>query len=120
MFRIMCKSKLHGATVTEANLTYEGSLTIDETLMEAARILPHEQVQVVNVNNGARFETYTIVGPRGSGTICLNGPAARLGEPGDVILILSYALMDDLEAQGLKIRVVLLGKQNEIVEILEK
>jgi aspartate 1-decarboxylase len=116
----MCKSKLHGATVTEANLKYEGSLTIDEALMEAACILPHEQVQVVNVNNGERFETYAIPGHKGSGTICLNGPAARLGEPGDIVLILSYALVDDFDAHGLKMRVILLGKWNEIVEILEK
>lgn len=83
MFRTMMKSKLHRATVTEANLNYVGSITIDEELMEAVDILPNEKVQVVNNNNGSRLETYVIPGPRGSGVICLNGAAARLVQPGD-------------------------------------
>jgi aspartate 1-decarboxylase len=88
------KSKIHRATVTEANLNYEGSVTIDSDLMDAAQILPHEQVQVLNVNNGERFDTYAIRGPRGSGVICLNGPAARLAHVGDRVIIITYALME--------------------------
>jgi len=88
------KSKIHRATVTEANLNYEGSVTLDADLMEAANILPHEQVQVLNVNNGERFDTYAIRGQRGSGVICLNGPAARLAHVGDLVIILTYAEME--------------------------
>lgn len=88
------KSKIHRATITEANLNYVGSLTIDESLMEEANMIEHEKIQVVNVNNGERIETYIIKGKRGSGVICLNGPAARKGAVGDVIVIISYALMD--------------------------
>ena len=94
MFLTMFKSKIHRATVTEANLNYMGSITIDEALMEAAGIMPNEKVQVVNNNNGARFETYVIKGTRDSGVICLNGAAARLAQPGDVVIIISYAIMD--------------------------
>ena len=93
MFLTMFKSKIHRATVTEANLNYMGSITIDEALMEAAGIMPNEKVQVVNNNNGARFETYVIKGTRDSGVICLNGAAARLAQPGDVVIIISYAIM---------------------------
>ncbi len=88
------KSKIHRVTVTEANLNYIGSVTIDEDLMDAANMIEHEKVQIVNVNNGNRLETYIIKGKRGSGVICLNGPAARLVEPQDVVIIISYALMD--------------------------
>jgi aspartate 1-decarboxylase len=88
------KSKIHRATVTEADLNYEGSITIDADLMDAADILPHEQVQILNVNNGERFDTYAIRGPRGSGVICLNGPAARLAHVGDTVIILTYAGME--------------------------
>jgi aspartate 1-decarboxylase len=88
------KSKIHRATVTEANLNYEGSVTIDADLMDAADILPHEQVQILNVNNGERFDTYAIRGARGSGIICLNGPAARLAHVGDTVIILTYAMME--------------------------
>ncbi len=88
------KSKIHRATITEANLNYVGSLTIDENLMDAANLIENEKIQVVNVNNGERIETYIIKGKRGSGVICLNGPAARKGAVGDVIVIISYALME--------------------------
>ena len=93
------KSKIHRATITEADLDYIGSITIDEDLMDAANIIEYEKVQVVNVNNGERLETYAIKGKRGSGTICLNGPAARKGMEGDVIVIISYANMDFEEAK---------------------
>ncbi len=96
---MMCKSKIHRATITEANLNYPGSLTVDCSLLEAADILPFEQVQVVNVSNGARFDTYVIEGEAGSGAMCLNGAAARLGEPGDIVIVISYALMEDAQAR---------------------
>lgn len=88
------KSKVHRAVITEANLNYVGSLTLDEDLMDAANMIEHEKIHVVNVNNGERIETYLIKGPRGSGVVCLNGAAARKGAPGDVIIVISYALMD--------------------------
>lgn len=96
------KSKIHRATITEANLHYVGSLTLDEDLMDAANIIEHEKVQVVNVNNGNRLETYVIKGKRGSGVCCLNGPAARQGAVGDVVIIISYATMDFEEAKQFK------------------
>jgi len=98
----VCKSKIHKVTVTEANLQYVGSITIDEDLMDAANLIENEKVQVVNINNGERLETYVIRGQRGSGTICLNGPAARKVAVGDVIIIISYALMDFEEAKSFK------------------
>ncbi|MFH1008031.1 MAG: aspartate 1-decarboxylase [Candidatus Latescibacterota bacterium] len=119
MQRIMCKSKLHMAVVTEANLNYEGSITIDPALLAAADMLPFERVQVVNVNNGARFETYIILGERGSGEICLNGPAARLGQVGDRVIVLSYALMSDEEAVGYSPKIIPLGENNQIREFKE-
>jgi aspartate 1-decarboxylase len=96
------KSKIHRATITEANLNYVGSITIDEDLMDGANLIEGEKVQVVNVNNGERLETYVITGKRGSGIICLNGPAARKGMVGDVIVIISYALMQFEEAKSFK------------------
>ena len=96
------KSKIHRAVVTEANLDYVGSITIDEDLMDAANMIANEKVQVLNVNNGERFETYIIVGERGSGVICLNGPAARRAEVNDVVIVVSYALMDFEEAKNHK------------------
>ncbi|MGC9150187.1 MAG: aspartate 1-decarboxylase [Microbacter sp.] len=96
------KSKIHRVTVTDANLNYIGSITLDEDLMEAANMIEFEKVQVLNINNGARFETYIIKGERGSGTVCLNGAAARLVQPGDVVLIVSFALMDFEEAKHFK------------------
>jgi aspartate 1-decarboxylase len=117
MFLTLFKSKIHRAIVTEANLNYMGSITIDEALMEAADILPNEKVQIVNNNNGARFETYVIKGPRGSGVICLNGAAARLVSPGDAVIIISYAMMDRREASEFQPTVVMVDGQNRAVEI---
>ncbi len=94
MYLSMCKAKIHRATVTEAELHYVGSLTVDEDLLDAAGLRPYEQVSIVNINNGARLETYLIKGERGSGTICLNGAAARLGQKGDLIIIIAYAYME--------------------------
>lgn len=118
MFRQMMKAKLHRATVTEANLNYVGSITIDQDLLELVDILPDEKVQIVNNNNGARFETYTIPGPRGSGVICLNGAAARLVQPGDQVIIISYGYMTDEEARKHKPRVAVLNERNEVVQLL--
>ena len=98
----VCKSKIHKVTVTEANLHYVGSITIDEDLMDAANLIENEKVQVVNVNNGERLETYVIKGERGSGIICLNGPAARKAVIGDVVIVISYATMDFEEAKTFK------------------
>jgi len=109
------KSKLHRATVTEANLNYVGSITIDRDLMEAADLWENERVQIVNNNNGARLETYVIPGERGSGVICLNGAAARLVQPGDQVIIISYAMMSNEEAKNYKPQVVILGANNQIV-----
>lgn len=97
MKRILFKSKVHRATITQAELYYEGSLTLDADLMKAANLLPYEQVAIVNVNNGERFETYLIEGPAGSGVVCLNGPAARKGALGDEIIIISYGVFEDTE-----------------------
>ncbi len=102
MFIEVCKSKIHKATITEANLQYVGSITIDEDLMDAANLIENEKVQVVNLNNGERLETYVIRGDRGSGNICLNGAAARKAEVGDVVIIISYASMDFEEAKTFK------------------
>lgn len=96
------KSKVHRAVITEANLNYVGSLTLDEDLMDAANMIENEKVQIVNVNNGERIETYLIKGARGSGIVCLNGPAARKGAEGDIIIIISYALMDFEAAKTFK------------------
>lgn len=96
------KSKVHRAVITEANLNYVGSLTLDEDLMDAANLIENEKVQVVNVNNGERLETYIIKGKRGSGIVCLNGPAARRGMPGDIVVIISYAIMDFDKAKQFK------------------
>ena len=109
----MMKSKIHRATVTEAVLAYEGSITVDQDLLDAAKMFEHERVQVLNMSNGSRLETYTIAGPRGSGVICLNGPAARLGYPGDEVVIVAYALMDEKEAAAHKPTVVLVDKSNK-------
>jgi len=118
MYRTMMKSKLHRATVTEANLNYVGSITIDEDLMDAADLLENEKVQIVNNNNGARFETYVITGKRGSGVICLNGAAARLVQPGDQVIIISYAMMPDEAARTHKPIVTILNEHNKPVQLL--
>lgn len=120
MFRTMMKSKLHRATVTEANLNYVGSITIDENLMDKIDLLENEKVQVVNNNNGARLETYVIPGPRGSGVICLNGAAARLVQPGDRVIIISYAMMTDDEAKNHRPKVAILDENNNIVDLLHE
>lgn len=117
MTREMFKSKIHRATVTQAELYYEGSITVDKTLLEAADILPFEKVQVVNVNNGSRLETYTLEGEQDSGIICLNGPAARLGYVGDEIIIIAYSQMSDADARLHKPRIVFVDKQNKIKNI---
>ena len=113
----LLKSKIHCATVTEANLKYMGSITIDEALMEAAHILPNERVQVVNNNNGARLETYVIPGPRNSGVICLNGSAARMVQPEDIVIIMAYALFTQEEAAANRPTVVLVDEKNRVREV---
>lgn len=118
MLRTFMKAKLHRATVTEANLNYVGSITIDEELMEQVDLLPHERVQVVNNHNGARLETYVIPGERGSGVICLNGAAARLVQPGDQVIIMSYALLSEEELVDFQPKVAILNDQNQIETLL--
>ncbi|MCU6795786.1 MULTISPECIES: aspartate 1-decarboxylase [Paenibacillus] len=120
MFRTMLKSKIHRATVTEANLNYVGSITIDEDLIDMIDILPNEKVQIVNNNNGARFETYVIPGPRGSGVICLNGAAARLVHPGDTVIILSFVMMSDEEARKHTPSIAIMGENNKVISVLKE
>ena len=115
MRRTMCKSKVHRAVLTGADLHYEVSLTLDATLMEAADILPFEKVQVVNVNNGSRLETYVIEGERDSGTIQLNGAAARLGAPGDHVIVISYADYEESELENFTPKLVFVDDKNRIV-----
>lgn len=110
--RTMLKSKIHRATVTESNLYYEGSITVDEALLEAADILPGEKVEVLNINNGTRIETYAILGRRDSGIICMNGPAARAACVGDLVIILSYVLAEDREASSITPKIVKVDGQN--------
>lgn len=117
MFLTLFKSKIHKASVTEANLNYIGSITIDVDLLEASGILPNEKVQIVNNNNGARFETYVIPGPRGAGVICLNGAAARLVQPGDTVIIISYCMLSQEEAKTFIPTVVMVNEKNQITEI---
>lgn len=116
MQRRMMKSKLHRATVTDANLHYVGSVTIDRDLMEAADLLEHEQVAIVDIDNGARLETYVIAGVRGSGDLCLNGAAARLVAPGDRVIVISYADYDEAELAAYAPRVVHVDTANRIVD----
>lgn len=118
MYRTMMSGKLHRATVTEANLNYVGSITIDEDLIDAVGMLPNEKVQIVNNNNGARLETYIIPGQRGSGVICLNGAAARLVQEGDKVIIISYKMMSDQEAANHQPKVAVLNDQNKIEQML--
>ena len=115
--RTMLKSKIHRATVTASNIDYEGSITIDRDLMQAADILPYEQVQVLNINNGARFGTYAIEGKEQSGEICLNGAAARLVNIGDTVIILSYCHVTDEEARNLMPKLVYVNDKNVITEV---
>jgi aspartate 1-decarboxylase len=109
------KSKIHRATLTDANLNYEGSITIDEDLLEAANILPGERLQIVNNNNGERLETYAIKGERGTGTICLNGAAARRAEVGDIVIIISYAYMEPGDAVDFKPITIHVDQNNKII-----
>ena len=114
----MMNGKIHRATVTEADLNYVGSITIDEDLLDAVGMLPNEKVHVVNNNNGARFETYIIAGARGSGVICVNGAAARLVQRGDIVIIISYAYVENAEAKDHKPTVAIMGEGNTIKEII--
>lgn len=118
MKRIMFKSKIHRARVTQAELYYEGSITIDTDLMTRADILEYEKVQVVNVNNGNRFETYALRGEAGSGTVCLNGAAARLGHVGDEVIIITYGEYDNAELEGHKPTIILVDEHNRIKSVL--
>ena len=117
MMRTMLKSKIHRATVTQADLHYVGSVTIDADLLDAAELLEGEQVAIVDNTNGARIETYVIPGPRGTGVIGINGAAAHLVHPGDLVIIMSYALMDEVEARAMKPRVVHVDGRNRVVKI---
>ena len=114
MFIEICKSKIAHGFITEAELFYEGSITIDENLLKAVDILPGEKVAVLNINNGNRFTTYAIAGEAGSGRICLNGPAARLGLVGDQVIVLSFALMEPEEAKNYKAKIIHLDEKNKI------
>ena len=118
MFSTVLKGKIHRATVTEANLNYVGSITLDQDLLDAAGMSVHEKVQIVNNNNGARWETYVIAGPRGSGVVCLNGAAARMVQPGDVVIVMSYVLVDRAELAQHQPKVVLVDEHNHIRDII--
>ncbi|WP_106497429.1 aspartate 1-decarboxylase [Lentibacillus sp. Marseille-P4043] len=120
MFRTMMKAKIHRARVTEANLNYVGSVTIDQNILDQVGILPHEKVQIVNNNNGARLETYVISGDRGSGVVCLNGAAARLVQPDDTVIIVSYAIVSEEELASFKPKVALMNEKNDITELIEQ
>ncbi|MCT2537359.1 aspartate 1-decarboxylase [Aquibacillus koreensis] len=120
MLRTMMKAKLHRARVTEANLNYVGSVTIDEEILEQVGILPHEKVQIVNNNNGARLETYVIPGERGSKVICLNGAAARLVQKDDIVIIVSYAIISEDELTSFKPKVAIMNEDNDIVELIDQ
>ncbi len=113
MRRILLKSKIHRATVTDSNLQYEGSLTVDKDLLGSVDIVPYEQIKIYNVTNGERFDTYAIAGPAGSGVICLNGAAARKGAKGDLIIIASYAHYDEMEVRTHEPKIVLLDPNNK-------
>ncbi len=114
MYRAMLKSKIHRATVTQANLQYEGSITIDADLIKAANILEYEKVEILNLNNGNRIQTYAIKGKAGSGVICLNGPAARGSCPGDLVIIVSYVSVEDKEAKSIKPKIIKVDARNKI------
>lgn len=118
MFRTLLNGKIHRATVTEADLNYVGSITVDQDILDAANISVHEKVQIVNNNNGARFETYTISGERGSGVICLNGAAARMVQKGDVVIIMSYVQISNDEIASHRPNVVLMDERNRIKEVI--
>lgn len=117
MLRCILRAKIHMATVTESDLSYEGSITIDEEIMKEAGILPYEQVMVSNLNNGERFETYVIPGKKDSGQVCLNGPTARKGVVGDKVIIFCYSYVEDSKIKGFRPKIVLLDSKNRIVKI---
>jgi len=118
MFRTMMNAKIHRAIVTEANLNYVGSITIDEDLLDAVGMIANEKVQIVNNNNGARLETYIIPGERGSGVVCLNGAAARLVQPGDVVIIISYIMVPEEKLSTHKPKVAIMDESNKIKELI--
>jgi aspartate 1-decarboxylase len=115
MFRTMMKAKIHRATVTDANLDYHGSITIDETLLEKAGIIPYEQVDIYNITNGERFTTYAITGPRNSGVICINGAAAHKARKGDLVIIVSYAMYEEKELTNFEPKVVFVDRENKMM-----
>ena len=119
MMRTLCKTKIHGATVTQTELEYEGSITLPPEIIEKAGLLPYERVQIVNLNNGSRIETYIIQGKKGSSTICLNGPAARAAVVGDRIHVLSYVLIDESELDRLTVKLLYLDEKNNIKKLKE-
>ncbi|AXN37317.1 aspartate 1-decarboxylase [Peribacillus butanolivorans] len=118
MFRTMMNGKIHRARVTEANLNYVGSITIDEDIIDAVGILPNEKVAIVNNNNGARLETYVIAGERGSGVVCLNGAAARLVQPDDIVIIISYVMVAEDKLSDHQPKVAIMNENNQIVELI--
>jgi|SRR5699024_4359907 len=120
MFRTMMKSKIHRARITEANLNYVGSVTIDQDILDKVDILPNEKVQIVNNNNGARLETYVIPGERGSGIICLNGAAARLVQKDDVVIIISYAVFSEDDLATHRPKIAIMDEKNEIEQFIEE
>ena len=120
MLRTLMRTKIHRATVTDANLEYVGSITIDRDLMDAADLVTYEQVHVVDVNNGARFETYVIEGERGSGTICVNGAAARLVQRGDKVIVIAYGTLDEAEIADFQPRVVSVDESNQPIPLLQE
>lgn len=118
MFRTMMNGKIHRAVVTEANLNYVGSITIDTDILDAVGMVPNEKVQIVNNNNGARFETYIIPGERGSGVICVNGAAARLVQEGDIVIIISYAMIAEENVQNHEPKVAIMDENNRIKNMI--
>lgn len=114
----MMNGKIHRATVTEANLDYVGSITIDRNILDAVGMMENEKVQIVNNNNGARFETYIIEGQRGSGVICVNGAAARLVQPNDIVIIISYAFIDEKELEHHQPKIAIMGEKNQIIDLI--
>lgn len=120
MLRTMMKAKIHRARITDSNLNYVGSITIDEEILKKVDILPNEKVQIVNNNNGARFETYVIAGEKGSGEICLNGAAARLVQKDDVIIIISYALVSEEELANFRPKIAIMNENNKIEQFIEE
>lgn len=120
MYRTLMKAKIHRATVTDADLNYVGSVTIDQDILDNVDIVPNEKVQIVNNNNGARLETYVIAGARGTGIVCLNGAAARLVQKGDIVIIISYAMVSEANIKSFKPKVAIMDKDNQIEQMLDE